>query len=217
MTDLTLVIGNKNYSSWSLRAWLVLKATGEPFREELIALDRPDTQDRIGAHGAGRTVPILHHGGRVVWESLAIAEYLAEFVPGARLWPADTAARAAARAVSAEMHAGFQSLCAHMPMNVRKRLPGKGRAPGVDEDIRRIVAIWEDSRRRYGAPGPFLFGEFGVADAMYAPVVSRFRTYEVELPETARAYADAVWSLPALAEWSAAARSEPYTIAHKEF
>ena len=152
-----------------------------------------------------------------MWESLAIAEYLAEFVPGARLWPADTAARAAARAVSAEMHAGFQSLCAHMPMNVRKRLPGKGRAPGVDEDIRRIVAIWEDSRRRYGAPGPFLFGEFGVADAMYAPVVSRFRTYEVELPETARAYADAVWSLPALAEWSAAARSEPYTIAHKEF
>jgi len=212
MNGLRLCIGNKNYSSWSLRAWLALKRTGASFEEVTIPLDRPDSKRRLRAHSPSGRVPVLEHGQFVVWDSLAIAEYLAELYPSARLWPKEPGARAVARAVSAEMHAGFAALREHMPMDVRARRPGRGRGPGVEADIRRIVEIWAECRRRFGAEGEFLFGRFTIADAMYAPVVSRFVTYAVELPETAAAYRDAVWAWPAFGEWVEAAEREPWVI-----
>ena len=159
----------------------------------------------LGYSPAGK-VPILIDGERRVWDSLAILEYLAESHPS--LWPAAPAARAVARSISAEMHSGFGALRQHMSMNIRKRHPGKGRTPEALADVARIVAMWSDCRARFGAAGPFLFGAFGAADAMYAPVVLRFRTYAVELPPTCRAYADAVLALPALGEWIEAAERE---------
>jgi glutathione S-transferase len=161
-------------------------------------------------------VPALRHGDLVVWESIAILEYVAEAVPEARLWPEQRQARAVARAVSAEMHAGFVALRTHMPMNIRGSKRGRGRTPEVGADIRRIVAMWEDCRTRFGAGGPFLFGAFGNADAMYAPVVTRFNTYGVALEGTARAYADAILALPPMREWFAAAAAEPWTIAETD-
>jgi glutathione S-transferase len=212
----TLVIANRKYSSWSLRPWLVMKRLGLDFEEIVIPLYRPDTQEKIAAHTGSGKLPVLEHDGVVVWESLAICEYLAELFPKAGLWPAEKAARALARAVSHEMHAGFQALRSNMPCNFLGSSPGKGRGPGVDDDVRRIVGIWQDCRERFGGSGPFLFGAFTVADAMYAPVVSRFRTYGVALPAAAQVYADAVWALPEMAAWLEAARAEPYTIPHYE-
>jgi len=159
---------------------------------------------------------VLEHDRGVVWESLAILEYLAELCPDARLWPEDAAARALARSIAAEMHAGFGALRAHMPMNLRKSLPGRGRGPGVAEDVARIAALWCDCRKRYGDGGPFLFGRFSAADAMYAPVATRFRTYGVELDPVSAAYVDAIHALPAFAEWRAAALEEPWVIAEDE-
>lgn len=212
MAEFTITLGNKTYSSWSLRGWLALKQTGATFAEEVIPLDLPDSKENILARSPSGRVPLLRHGDVVVWDSLAIGEYLAELFPEAGLWPAETAARAAARAVSAEMHAGFAALRGHMPMDLRGRYPGQGRGPGVAEDIARIAAIWRDCRSRFGQAGPFLFGGFGLADAAYAPVVSRFVTYAVELDPTAAAYRDAVMAWPAMAEWIAAARDEPWVI-----
>jgi glutathione S-transferase len=154
-------------------------------------------------------VPVLHHGDPTVWDSLAICEYLAETFPEARLWPEERKARALARAVTAEMHSGFGALRQNMPMNIRARQPGKGRAPGVAEDIARIQALWNDARARFGHEGPFLFGRFSIADAFYAPVVMRFVTYEVELDATGRAYRDAMLALPSLRQWMEAAAAEP--------
>jgi glutathione S-transferase len=161
-------------------------------------------------------VPVLEDGPMRVWDSLAIAEYLAERFPEEHLWPDERGARAVARAVSAEMHSGFAALRSHMTMNVRADLRGKGRGPGVDGDIERVLAIWSDCRARFGAGGDFLFGRFSVADAMYAPVVSRFRTYGVTLSGVAREYADAIWALPAMQDWVAAAHAEPWTIEEYE-
>ncbi|MDP7668605.1 MAG: glutathione S-transferase, partial [Rhodospirillales bacterium] len=161
-------------------------------------------------------VPVLEEGGRTVWETLAIIEYLHERFPDRGLWPANAEARAVARAVSAEMHAGFAALRAHMPMNLRKSLPGRGRGPGVADDIARIEAIWGDCRHRFGDGGPFLFGAFSAADAMYAPVATRFATYGVELDAACGAYRDTVMALPALGAWSEAARAEPWVIAENE-
>jgi glutathione S-transferase len=209
MAKLSIIIGSKNYSSWSLRAWLALEQTGAPFDEVVIALDRPETKGEIARHSPSGRVPALHDGERVVWDSLAIAEYLAERFPEAGLWPADESARAIARAVSAEMHSGFSALRQNMPMNMRASAPGRGRAPGVDEDLARIFAIWRECRERFGAGGPFLFGRRSIADAMYAPVVSRLTTYGVALDETAAAYSRAIWELPAMQRWLAASRLEP--------
>jgi glutathione S-transferase len=209
MAKLSIIVGSKNYSSWSLRAWLALEQTGAPFDEVVIALDRPETKGEIARHSPSGRVPALHDGERVVWDSLAIAEYLAERFPEAGLWPADENARAIARAVSAEMHSGFSALRQNMPMNMRASAPGRGRAPGVDEDLARIFAIWRECRERFGAGGPFLFGRRSVADAMYAPVVSRLTTYGVALDETAAAYSRAIWELPAMQRWLAASRLEP--------
>jgi glutathione S-transferase len=166
----------------------------------------------IAQHSPSGRVPVLRHGGLVVWDSLAIAEYLAEAFPGAGLWPDDVAARAVARAVSAEMHSGFAELRAAMPMDVKARLPGYGRTRGALRDIERVRTMWADCRARFGAGGPYLFGGFSIADAMFAPVVFRFRSYEVALDGAARAYAEAMLANPAMQKWSDAAAVEdlPY-------
>lgn len=208
MADLTLVIGSKRLSSWSLRAWLALKATGAPFQEIVIALDEPETRGRILEHSPSGRVPVCKDGGTVVWESLAICEYLAERFPDAGLWPADADARAQARAVAAEMHAGFADLREAMPFECGADRPGEGHTPGALADIARIAAMWRECRARFGAGGDFLFGGFGIADCMYAPVVSRLITYAVPLDDAAGAYAEAVWALPAMRAWVAAARTE---------
>jgi len=217
MADFTLVIGNKNYSSWSLRGWLMMKATGAAFEEILVRLSLPTTRAEILKHGPSARVPILKHGTLTVWETLAIGEYLAELFPKARLWPEDPAARAVARAVSAEMHAGFAALRKHFPMNVRSSFPNRGSTPEVQADIDRITALWHDCRSRFAKEGPFLFGGFTVADAMYAPVVTRFRTYKAQIPQEAQAYCDMVWALPALQEWAADSRKEPWILEDSEF
>jgi glutathione S-transferase len=195
-----LVIGNKNYSSWSLRPWLALKVAGLPFEEEPVLLDKPETQARIRRFNPAGRVPCLIDGALTVWDSLAILEYLAEKRPA--LWPSDAADRARARSVAAEMHSGFPNVRTHMPMNVRNRFPGKGRNAEVDAEIARISQIFDASRK------PFLFGPFSAADAMFAPVVLRFRTYEPPLSPASRAYMDAVLALPAMQEWIAAAGVE---------
>jgi glutathione S-transferase len=212
----TLVIGNRNYSSWSLRGFLAARLAGVPFDQVLVRLSEPGSRDELLQHSPAGKVPVLKHGSRTIWDSLAIIEYLAEIRPDAGLWPADPAARAHARSISAEMHSGFPALRAHMPMNLRKSLPGKGRDRDVALDIERILAIWRDCRAHYGGSGPFLFGRFGAADAMYTPVATRFRTYAVELDEVAQAYVDAVLLRADYVEWHEAALEEPWVIAEDE-
>lgn len=209
MKELTLVVASKNYSSWSLRPSLALAHTGQPFREVVVPLGQADTAANIAKYSPSGRVPVLLHGDVVVWDSLAICEYLAEQFPQAKLWPEAPGARAHARSVSAEMHSGFTHLRNHMPMNIRARQPGEGRAPGVAEDIARITSLWTECRSRFGQGGPFLFGAFSIADAFYAPVVTRFVTYDVELDAVCAAYRDAVLGLPALKAWTEAARGEP--------
>ena len=195
----TLFIGNKNYSSWSLRPWLVLRQGGIPFREELVSLqDDPGKAARFGRLPAGR-VPVLADGEVLVWDSLAISEYLAERHPG--LWPADPVARAWARCISAEMHAGFQALRQEMSMDVRARRPQRRRSEAVLRDVARVERIWSDTRSRFGARGDLLFGTFTIADAFYAPVAFRFRTYGVKPAGAAGEYLAALLALPGMQEW----------------
>lgn len=208
MSELVLVIGNKRISSWSLRPWLALKQAGLPFREVSVALRQPDTKARILDHSPSGKVPFLRHGSLGVWESLAICEYVAELAPAARLWPEDGAARAVARAVSCEMHGGFAALRQHLPMDVCTKTALPELPPEAAADIRRVAALWNDCRSRFGAGGPFLFGTFSVADAMYAPVATRFETYGVPLDPVSEAYAAAIRALPAMQEWKAAAGQE---------
>lgn len=208
MTPLTLVIGNKNYSSWSLRPWLVLREAGLPFAEVRVPLYAPGSAAALAKWSPSGKVPALHDGDIVVWDSLAICEYLAERFPDTQLWPRDPTARAVARSISAEMHSGFAALREHMSMNIRARWPGHGRSAESLADVARIVAIWSECRARFGQDGAFLFGRFSIADAMYAPVVLRFQTYGVALEGAAKDYADAVLALPALGEWVAAAVAE---------
>ncbi len=211
--ELVIVVGNKNYSSWSLRGWLAVRATGAPYREIVLPLDTAEYREQIGRWSPSGKVPALHHGDIVVWDSLAICEYLNDAFPDAHLWPKDLAARAKARSVAAEMHSGFAALRQNMTMNIRAEKPGQGiAAPGVREDIDRIRAIWRDCRATQGAGGKFLFGEFGAADAMYAPVVTRFRTYGVTLEGEEVAYAQAVWDHPFMQEWIEAGRKETLKI-----
>jgi glutathione S-transferase len=208
MDRFTLIIGNRNYSSWSLRAWLALAATNADFDEIVIALDQPDTRAEILRWSPTGRVPALKKGDHVIWDSLAICEYLAERFPTARLWPAEPRARGVARSVAAEMHSGFTALRTNMPMNLRASRPGAGRAEGVDDDIGRIVDIWEGCRRDFGGGGDLLFGGFSIADAFYAPVVSRFLTYGVDPGGAAGEYMKAVWALPTMMAWADKARSE---------
>lgn len=212
MPQLTLVIGNKNYSSWSLRPWLMLKQFDLQFNEICIALYTPESSSKIRQYSNSGKVPVLLHGTQTVWDSLAICEYLADQFPTLQWWPQDKTARAVARSISAEMHSGFQNLRQNMPMNCRTRLPGKGITPEVQKDIERITAIWHDCRQNFGTSGSMLFGEFTIADAMFAPVVLRFVTYGVQLDSIAQAYTQAVLTLPAMQEWLEAAATEPETI-----
>lgn len=214
VTKPKLYIGNRNYSSWSLRAWFLLAEAGIDFDEERLPLDTPEFEERIGAISPSRRVPVLVLGDEKVWDSLAIGETVAERWPDKGLWPSDSAARAHARSISAEMHSGFPDLRAAMPMNCRAMGRQVPLSSGLKADIDRIFAIWSDCAERYG--GGWLFGTFSVADAMYAPVVLRFRTYGTNLPEPARAYADRVLQSRALQKWLAAAESETEVIEREE-
>ena len=209
MPNPVLVVGNKAYSSWSLRPWLLMRQAGIAFDEIRVSLYQEGAKQKILQYSASGRVPVLRHGNLTIWDSLAICEYLAEQYPEKQLWPAETAARAHARSISAEMHAGFTNLRSQMPMNVRREIPGRARTPEVAGEIARIEAIWNDCRSRHGKRGPFLFGAFSIADAMYAPVVSRLRTYGVALAEEAGKYAASIHALPAMQEWIAGAHAEP--------
>lgn len=199
-TGLKLVIGNKNYSSWSMRPWVVMTAFGIPFEEVRISLGRPDTTMRIAQHSVAGRVPVLIAGETTVWDSLAICEYLDEQFPEKAMWPHDVAARATARSICAEMHSGFTGLRSAMWMNIRASFPGKGRTPEAQADIGRICEIWEDCLTCSG-PHRFLFGNFSIADAYFAPVVMRFRTYGVWLAPALQAYMERVIAHPAVAQW----------------
>ena len=217
--SLTLVIGNKNYSSWSLRPWLAMKQAGVAFDETNIVLDRPETQEKILRYSPSGRVPCLIDGDLTVFDSLAICEYINEKVSerdggAAMLWPRDVKARAQARSVVAEMHAGFAALRTYMPMDIRSRDPAKGQAalriPEVAADVARIHSVWSDCLAQ---GGPMLFGSFSIADAFYAPVVTRFATYGVKLSPLLAAYSESVLGLPPMQQWIAAAKAEPETIA----
>ncbi len=208
-----LYIGNKNYSSWSLRPWLLLKHFGIPFREHMVSVAGRDYNAALKPLAGNARVPCLHEDGFQVWESIAIAETLAERHPA--MWPADARARARARSISAEMHAGFTALRTAMPMNLKLKLKGKPPTPAVQRDIDRIVEIWEEARMQFAtADGPWLFGAFSVADAMFAPIAWRFHVYNVTLPPLAATYRDAMLAHPAMQEWYAAALLETEAHAH---
>jgi glutathione S-transferase len=206
MEGMVLVIGDKAWSSWSLRPWLAAKVAKIAFREEAIGLRRPDTGEAIARHSPSGRIPVLKRGRLSVWDSLAICEFLAELSPLARLWPADAQARAVARSVSAEMHSSFQALRKEFPMDFHARICSVTPSEQAQRDIARIVSIWRETRRAFGAGGPFLFGAFTIADAMYAPVATRFRTYGVgpaayDDDGTAAAYAEALLAMPEMQEW----------------
>jgi glutathione S-transferase len=207
-SGLTLIIGNKNYSSWSMRPWVAMTAFNIPFTEVRILLDRPDTSARIAEYSAAGRVPVLIAGEMTIWDSLAICEYLAEQFPEKHLWPQDVAARAMARSVCAEMHSGFADLRSAMSMSIRDSLPGRGRTPGAQGDIGRISEIWEECLSRFGHH-QYLFGDFSIADAFFAPVVMRFKTYHVALAPALQAYCERIQAHPAVARWVADALAEP--------
>ena len=211
-----LIIGNKNYSSWSLRPWIAMKVAGIGFEEEVISIEADDFKARVGKLSGAGKVPVLVDGSVRVWESLAILEYVAEKFFQSGLWPAEAAARAHARAIAAEMHAGFAAMRRHLPMNMSRPVRPRELTPEVRANADRVDAIWTDCRSRFGAGGDFLFGRFGAADAMYAPVVSRFHTYAVEVGPVARAYMRAVMSLSAWGAWQTAAREEKWVLAADE-
>jgi glutathione S-transferase len=207
-----LYVGNRNYSSWSMRGVLLVRQSGLECRELVIPLDTPEGRAKLREVSPTHKVPVLHHEGRVIWESLAIAEYLHERFPDSLLWPADAAARALARCVSAEMHSGFAALRQRMPLDVRARVRLDPLDQEVREDVRRIEQIWTECRAEFGRGGDFLFGPWCAADAMFAPVVSRFHTYGVTLHGEAQRYADAVWASPEVASLAAEAAAEPWRL-----
>lgn len=206
--EIILVTADRAWSSWSLRPWLAAKVAGIPFREVQVRLRQPDTGQQIAQHSPSGRVPVLKCGSLTVWDSLAICEYLAEVAPEARLWPEDAAIRAVARAVSAEMHSSFPALRKEFPMDFHARHSGQVPSGQARADIARVAEVWGETRRSFGAGGPFLFGAFSIADAMYAPVATRFRTYGVDLAAfgddgTAAAYAQTLLTMPQMEEWGA--------------
>ena len=211
---LTLVIGNKNYSSWSMRPWLAMRASGIAFEEVFIPLytDNKADKDRILSFSRSGKVPSLVDGDVTVWDSLAIIEYLAERFPDAKLWPADRAARAHARSVSAEMHSGFLPLRNECGMNLHRPVGAVALSADAEANVARIQEIWSECRARYGKQGPYLFGAFTGADAMYAPVVHRFRTYAIKVSPQVQAYMETMIALPAFAEWTKAGLAETLVI-----
>jgi len=214
--SLTLYIGNKAYSSWSLRAWLALSATRAEFEEVRLALYQEGSTAELKRYSPTGRVPLLRDGELLIWDSLAICEYLAEQFPPAQLWPADVADRARARAVSAEMHSGFAALRNALPMNARAAGRRVAIEPAVASDIARVCAIWRECRASAGERGPWLFGAFSIADCMYAPVVLRFHGYSVQCGPVEQAYVKAMLAHPALQTWVAAAQREPEVVAANE-
>ncbi len=218
--NLTLVIANKNYSSWSMRAWLALRSAGIPFRERQLKFDSRDWAEHIGTHSPSGLVPVLWEGepatGFATWDTLAIIERAHELFPAHGVWPADARARARARSICAEMHGGFRALRGAMPMNIRGRYPGKGMNPDVAQDIARIATLWAQTRRQFGQGGTYLFGAFSAADAYYAPVATRFVTYGVTLAGAAHDYHSALLDAPAVSQWGAAAAAETEFVAADE-
>jgi glutathione S-transferase len=213
---LHLIIGNKNYSSWSFRPWLALKASGIAFEETVIPIYRPESKAQLLARSPAGKVPILQDGDVTVWESLAIIEYAAEKFPAAGLWPQDAAARAHARAIASEMHAGFTPLRKQCPMNMWRPVKELALNEDTAANVARINAMWTGCRSRFGGDGPFLFGRFSAADAMYAPVVSRFHTYGIAAGAPSLAYMQAMMALPAWQEWYAAALTEKWVLQESE-
>jgi glutathione S-transferase len=215
MSALALVIGNKNYSSWSLRPWLALRAAAIPFEEVRIPLYTPASKAQILRWSPTGLVPALVEGGSVLWDSLAICERAAELAPTSGLWPAEATARALARSVSAEMHAGFGALRARCPFNLRLRTK-RSLTPEAQQDVDRITELWRFCRERYGGGGDFLFGRFGIADAMYAPVATRLRSWGIDVDRDAQRYAEAILAYPHFLEWEAAALKETEKVASSE-
>lgn len=207
-----LVIGNKTYSSWSLRAWAAAKLSGLAFEEVLVPLDTPEFANRVREVSPTARVPVLVDGDLAVWDSLAIIEYLAELAPAGRLWPQDRAARARARSICAEFHSGFPDLRGHYPMNLRRRPSPHPRSPDAARDIARVCEIWRECRAAHAGEGDFLFGAFSAADCFFAPVVSRFLTYLLPMGEVERAYAEAVMAHPILVEWREGAANETWVV-----
>jgi glutathione S-transferase len=201
MSEIIIYLGSKNVSSWSLRAWLMLLQTGADFDAAFIPLDQPDTKDKIAKISPSGKVPVLKHGDTLIWDSLAIGEYLAETFPHVRLWPEDSIMRAHARSISCEMHSGFQMLRKHLPFDAQGRFANYSIPSEALPDIARIIHIWTDCRQRYANKGPLLFGKFTIADAMFAPVVNRFVTYNVAIPEIIQEYVDTVMALPEMRMW----------------
>ncbi|MDF1721222.1 MAG: glutathione S-transferase family protein [Minwuia sp.] len=209
----TLILGNRNYSSWSLRGWLLVRQAGIAADEVVIPLRTPESATLIAQHSPSAKVPVLIQGDVTVWDSLAIAEYCAEQAPDAGIWPADPAARAVARSASAEMHSGYAALRGAWPMNLKRKGPPLLPAADVAADIARIIALWSDCRARFGAGGAFLFGDWSAADAMFAPVVSRLTSYGAALDTDSSTYCAAVMAHPLMVEWSAMAAAETWNIA----
>ncbi|MBN8531635.1 MAG: glutathione S-transferase family protein [Alphaproteobacteria bacterium] len=212
MKECTLIIGNKNYSSWSFRAWFALKLTGTAFTEMLVPLDTPDMRPTVKKYSPAGKVPVLVHGEHAVWDSLAIAEYLAELFPEKQLWPEEVHERALARSVVAEMHSGFQAMRQQIPMNMRASFPNTPIDADAKADVARILDIWKSCRAAHNKQGDFLFGHITIADCYFAPVVSRFATYQVALDPVSAAYAEAVQAHPVYQEWKQAALKETFMI-----
>jgi glutathione S-transferase len=206
---MTLVIGNKNYSSWSLRPWLALAHHKIAFEEVIIPIHTPETQAAIARYSPAGKVPVLIDGAATIWETTAILEHLAEKFPDAKLWPADFAARGHARAICSEMHSSFSALRVHCPMNL-KRKKKRPLTPEVEANVRRITEIWRDARARFGAGGEFLFGAFSAADCMYAPVATRVASYEIGVDPVSAAYVEAIYRLPAFQDWQKAGLAETW-------
>jgi glutathione S-transferase len=211
-----LVIGNRNYSSWSMRPWMVLRQFDISFEEIVVPLYRDEWKSALLSHSPAGKAPSLDHEGFVVWDSLAIIEYIADLFPDRAIWPRDRAARALARSLSCEMHSGFIALRTECPMNFHRR-PLPVEPTGVLlTDVRRIDSAWADARERFGNGGPFLFGDFCAADAMFAPVIARFEIYQLPVSEVARSYMEAISALASWREWKAAALAEEWVIAQYE-
>lgn len=214
--SLTLVIANKCYSSWSFRPWIVMRQLGIPFEEVMVPLAEPSTRDALLAHTPSAKAPCLHDGDLTVWDSLSIIEYLAESFPEHAIWPRDRRARAEARSLAAEMHAGFMELRALLPMNMRRKVQRLELTAGAVADVARLEQAFAHAREHFGRGGDFLLGEFSAADGMLAPVVNRLHVYDVPVAPTTRTYMDRMMALPAWQDWSAQAAAEPWTIAKYE-
>lgn len=216
MTDIKIIIGNKKYSSWSLRGWLALKLSGLAFEEILLTLDTPEFYKQIKKYSPTNCVPVVHHGDIVVWDSLAIIDYIDHLCPKLKLWPDDSEAFGHAKAICAEMHSGFRALRNATPMNIGKKYTGLALTDAVAKDVMRIDAIWSKARSKFGEDGDFLFGDFSAADIMYAPIVHRFKSYDLPRSDTSDAYMDAMLGHSAMQEWAHSAMQETQVLEREE-